>query len=100
MVQPNRLCYENVSLAALARLVAQCEELGARFEVQAEKRVCIHPSGTLHFEHVNDKLTVELVEDAGHFPPLMIIGGIRQAVEEAIEFVGREEPCHQQPCQA
>jgi len=45
-------------------------------------------SGAMLFQHNTDNsLYLELVEDSGHFPRAILIGGIRQMVEEAVEKV-------------
>jgi hypothetical protein len=44
-------------------------------------------AGKLHFEHRDDEtLVVEVIENEGHFPEFLIIGGIRQTVQEAVEI--------------
>jgi hypothetical protein len=47
------------------------------------------PAGALRFEHKEESLTVELIDNRGHFPKMMIVGGIRQMVQEAIEIFNR-----------
>ena len=42
-------------------------------------------AGELRFSHDSGTLTVEITDDRQHFPPAMLIGGIRQVVEEAVE---------------
>jgi hypothetical protein len=42
-------------------------------------------SGKLKFSHNDGNLIVEILENLGHFTDTIIIGGIRQVVEEIIE---------------
>jgi hypothetical protein len=42
-------------------------------------------SGKLKFSHNDGNLIVEIVENLGHFTDTIIIGGIRQVVEEIME---------------
>jgi hypothetical protein len=47
-----------------------------------------HAAGTVEFEHDGiHTLTCEVVTDGGHFPGLLLIGGMRQLIEEAAEDV-------------
>src|SRR5208337_3744453 len=46
-------------------------------------------SGTLSFTWAHSVLCVRVMEDQGHFPSALIIGGIKQTVEEANEIVRR-----------
>lgn len=46
-------------------------------------------SGTLRFKYSAGLLVVTITEDFGHFPRLLLIGGIKQTVSEANETVRR-----------
>jgi hypothetical protein len=80
--------HQGVPAVAIPVLVKQLEGYGARVVFEADLTgVLHHPSGKMRFTHAGDVLSIEIIEDAGHFPPAMIIGGIRQAIEEAVEFI-------------
>jgi len=81
--------YPNVPVAAIPLLAGQLRDHGAlvRFDEQNPGSGLVrHESGTFSFTHRADLvLSVTILHTAGHFPRLMLIGGIRQLVEEAIE---------------
>ena len=84
--------FPNVVVGAIPILVEQLESYGARFTYagnSAEGSVCEHDSGVFRFRHEQNRLTVQLLMDFGHFPQSLLIGGIRQTVEEAVELVER-----------
>jgi hypothetical protein len=96
------LRHENVPAEAVLVLARQLEALGARVAFEAELAgVCHHPSGTMRFTHVGDMLLIEVLDHKGHFPDKMVIGGIRQMIEEAVQMVkrsgGRPESLDVQP---
>ena len=82
--------FDNVPPAAVPVLIEQLDQFGARFTLAAHRSDWSefqHDSGRVRFRHEADTLHVRVVEDAGHFPHSMLIGGIRQMVEEAVEIV-------------
>jgi len=46
-------------------------------------------AGELFFNYAHGRLSVTVTRDLGHFPRLMLIGGIKQTVGEANEIVRR-----------
>lgn len=71
---------------ALPVLVQDLEQFGARVEFRTENWGIVHSiAGQLEFEHSEETLTVRVMDDKGHFSPLLLLGGIRQMVEEAAE---------------
>ena len=46
-------------------------------------------AGTLFFRYDDGFLTVTVVEDKGHFSRSLMIGGVKQTIEEANEIVRR-----------
>lgn len=80
----------NVPAAALPILYQQLEGFGSTILLEDNsKGVCEHMSGTMRFEHVGDVLTVRVIKDNGHFPRLLILGGIRQTILEAVELANK-----------
>ena len=78
----------NVPEAAIPLLARQLQEHGAlvRFDEQNPGSGLVrHQSGTFSFTHADGLLSVTILHNAGHFSRLMLIGGIRQLVEETIE---------------
>ena len=47
-----------------------------------------HTSGRLRFWHCDETLYVEIIENRGHFSRALLIGGMRQVVEEVVESLG------------
>jgi len=80
------LCSEK----ALTVIAEQLQAHGARviFESETHGRV-ESEAGVLTFGHSGCHLTVVVIEDRGHFPAALLIGGIKQTVEEANEIVRR-----------
>jgi hypothetical protein len=79
-----------VSVEALPVLKRQLEEFGARVHFESETTGRVDSvSGSLAFIHDRHALTVTVIEDRGHFPRALMIGGIRQTVAEAQEIVQR-----------
>lgn len=84
---------ENVPAAALPVLYRQLEGFGSRILLDGEGRgVCENIAGTMRFDLVDDVLTVRVIEDGGHFPRFMILGGIRQTILEAVELANKGVP--------
>ena len=78
----------NVPAAALPLLISQMESYGARCTVDSDGSGTLeHSSGSLCFEHRGNALVVWVTKNSGHFPDRLIVGGIRQAIEEAVELV-------------
>lgn len=93
------LTFPDVPPAAIPVLIEQLEGYGARFtmaEHRVEWSVCEHDSGVFRFRHEENRLTVQLLMDFGHFPQSLLIGGIKQTVEEAVELVSKGFQCQQQ----
>jgi len=42
-------------------------------------------SGRLKFTHDGESLQITILENHGHFPRAMLVGGMRQVVEEVVE---------------
>jgi hypothetical protein len=83
----------NVPASALPVLYRQLEGFGSRIILEGEGRgMCEHFSGKMRFEHLDGVLTVRVIEDAGHFPRFMVLGGIRQTILEAVEIAERATP--------
>lgn len=77
---------------ALPLLVDQLMRHGAEVRFDDETSgLCSHVSGKIRFRHDAGVLHMEVFDQAGHFPPRMIVGGIRQAVEEAKELYELKE---------
>jgi hypothetical protein len=87
----------NVPVSAVPVLAAQLAEYGAAitFDPSNTERVISgsieHVSGSMRFLHMDNRLIVELVKDSGHFPRLLLIGGIKQLVREAVEMLQPQE---------
>ena len=85
MNRPTVIC-ENVPAAALPAIADELRKFGAAVFFDSATCGRVHsPSGKMRFEHRDNRLHVDLVEDPGHFPPALIIGGIKQTVAEAVE---------------
>jgi len=84
---------EPVPPAVLPILARQLRRFGARVEFESERAgVVKHLSGKLRFEHNGSaRLHVAVIEECGHFPKSMLIGGIRQTVQEAVELARKAE---------
>lgn len=88
------LTVKNVPREALGVLKQQLEQFGAavRFEATDESvGVIDSPSGKLGFRYGNGELSVSLIECRGHFAKALLVGGVRQMVEEAIELTNRKK---------
>jgi hypothetical protein len=77
---------KGVPRAALAKMADQLRAFGAevKFHDEAHGEVT-HLSGVIEFEHADDVLHLRVTKHAGHFPRLMLIGGMRQLVYETVE---------------
>jgi hypothetical protein len=78
---------ERVPVEALCLLAKQLEMFGADVVFDSNRSgVVMSAAGTMSFFHDDYTLTVTIVEDLGHFPRPMVIGGIKQTVYEAVEL--------------
>lgn len=84
---------EHVPAAALPILKEQLEAFGSIVTFHtASAGVLDSPAGSLRFEHRADVhvLIIEVIENKGHFPHNLLIGGIRQTVAEAVEILHKQ----------
>jgi hypothetical protein len=78
---------ERVPIEVLSLLAKQLEMFGADVVFGTHRSgVVMSPAGTMSFFHDEGTLWVTIVEDLGHFPRAMMIGGIKQTVYEAVEL--------------
>jgi hypothetical protein len=83
------LVHKGVPQKALPVLAEHLRAHGATVHFETDTRGYVHSiAGKLTWEHANETLTIRLVENAGHFPRLLLIGGMRQAIQEAVELAG------------
>ena len=77
----------DVPLKAINLMAEQLSDVGqdVRFDDGGLSGIVDGPSGLMRFRWEAGRLDVRVESDHGHFPELMLIGGIRQFVEEAIE---------------
>ncbi len=74
-------------LSALPAIAAELRKFGCDVWFDNETSGDVeHAAGKLLFYHRDGLLHVEIIEDNGHFPRLLLMGGIRQMVEEAGEL--------------
>lgn len=77
-------------LSALPAIAAELRKFGCHVHFITETFGSVqHSAGKLHWEHDGEYLHVTIVENHGHFPRRLLIGGIRQMVEEAVEAMPR-----------
>ena len=75
-----------VPRAALPKLADQLRAFGATVTFRDEASGEVeHLSGVIEFEHRDDVLRLRVTRNAGHFPRLLLIGGMRQMVYETVE---------------
>jgi hypothetical protein len=80
--------FPNVPAQVLPVLKGQLEAFGAKVHFETPSSGHVDSiAGRLRFSHHGEILTVEVVQEHGHFPGAMLIGGMRQTVEEACELV-------------
>jgi len=84
---------EGVSPAVISLLQKQLREFGATV---TDDRV-ISVSGEMTFRMVGSTLEVFVEKDFGHFPRMLLIGGIRQMIQEAMELAGSSRGAHASP---
>jgi hypothetical protein len=85
----------NVTRAILPLLATQLESHGAHITFDTPASGIVQTvSGRMTFTHddIASVLRVTVVDDAGHFPRMLLIGGIKQMVAEAVEAVTRIRP--------
>lgn len=89
--RPLTVTYTDVPVAAIAVLKTQLEAFGWAVTLDPSQLsgVIAGPSGKMTFTLDASKLYVTVTENAGHFPRLLLIGGIRQMIGEAVEIVTR-----------
>jgi hypothetical protein len=82
----------DVPAQALSLMAEQLTEFGAEVEFQEPGRGKVRSiSGVLAFRLDAGRFDVKFEKDRGHFPEKMLIGGMRQFVEEAVERCKRVE---------
>ena len=85
------LTVHGIEQGALVPLAAELEKHGVslRFvDIQGQgagSGDCV--SGKFLFRYDGDRLKITLLENRNHFPAAMLVGGLRQLVEEAMEQV-------------
>ena len=84
---------ENVPPETIGPLTIELRRYGARVHFKDQNRLSghiVHHSGKVDFEHNGiDRLTCKVAVDAGHFPGMLLIGGMKQMIEEAAEETRR-----------
>ncbi len=77
-------------LSALPAIAAELRKHGAKVIFASTRRegLVVSEAGLLGFDHHDGFLEVTILTDNGHFPPQLLIGGIRQVIEEGIESQG------------
>lgn len=77
----------NVPVEALEPLASQLRHFGAvvKFGDYRTGGIISHVSGVASFDHAGDILTVKILHNPGHFPHWLLVGGIKQLVEETVE---------------
>jgi hypothetical protein len=77
---------DNFPVAAIPALAEELRGYGAQVDFLDDRSgFCSHSAGLMQFEHTGGVLIVRVLKSRGHFPRLLIIGGIRQTVQEAGE---------------
>ena len=75
---------------ALPILAQQLRAFGARVEFQnGWSGIVASEAGEMFFRYADETLTVTVTKDQGHFARLLLIGGIKQTIEEANETIRR-----------
>jgi hypothetical protein len=81
--------FENVGRPAFSRLIDTIKSHGVEFFISTKGPETVGTfrsiAGGGTFAYNGEQLTVTVLRDAGHFSRLMIKGGLRQLVQEAIE---------------
>jgi len=81
----------NVPVEALELLAAQLRKHGAVviFHRSGLFGNIEHVSGCATFSHDGRDLYVKILKNPGHFPHWLLVGGIKQLVEETVEALPR-----------
>jgi hypothetical protein len=88
-----KIVCQNVPLDALSVIADQLREFGVKvWFYNAYSGTGLSEAGQFTFCLWASELTVTVTEDKGHFPKALLIGGIRQLVEEAAAFVSASPP--------
>lgn len=75
---------------ALPIVAKELRAFGARVSFENSwAGVVASEAGTLAFQYLDGLLFVTIKEDLGHFPRMLLIGGIKQTVSEANEIARR-----------
>lgn len=78
----------NVPASVLPSLATQLRDFGCTVEFDSEHKGTLKSvAGTMRFAHDGQHLELHLIEDHGHFPQKLLIGGIRQLIEETLEHM-------------
>lgn len=99
-LKPLTVRCERVPIEAISILEKELKMFGADVVFGTHRSgVVMSPAGTMSFFHDAGTLWVTIVEDLGHFPRAMVIGGIKQTVYEAVELhnIGRANAEHLKP---
>jgi hypothetical protein len=83
--------FPNIPIEALTEIAEEVRQHGLEvvFESDSRGRVTCE-AGKLDFDHTDGAFAVHVTEDRGHFPEKMLIGGLRQLVEEGVERYHRK----------
>jgi hypothetical protein len=86
-LKPLTVRCERVPVEVLSILEKELKMFGANVLFDSNRSgVVMSAAGTMSFFHDDHALTITIVEDLGHFPRAMVIGGIKQTVYEAVEL--------------
>lgn len=81
--------FDDVSCRALAHLVDTVRDHGVEFSLRSRGAETLGTfrsiAGSGTFAHDGRLLTVTILHEEGHFSALMVKGGLRQLVSEAVE---------------
>lgn len=91
MLKDWRTISENVPEAAVSLMAEQLTGFGADVELFEGGGKVHSVSGVLAFRLNKGTFAVRVERNEGHFSDAMLLGGVRQFVEEAIERVRRSE---------
>lgn len=92
MLKDWRTISENVPERAVSLMAEQLTSFGAEVELFEGGGKVHSVAGVLSFRlDYKGTFAVRVERNEGHFSDAMLLGGVRQFVEEAIERVGRSE---------
>jgi hypothetical protein len=85
------ITFPNFPVEVLAEIADEVRNHGVDVVFESERcgRVTCD-AGSLDFDYTADGFTVHITQDNGHFPTKMLIGGLRQLVEEGVERYHRK----------